>query len=80
MFKEYTKLGHARKLRVSEQETVSKRIWYLPHHGVVNPNKPDIVRVVFDAVAKYKGVSLNDALITVPNIVTNSLSVLIRFR
>ena len=77
---EYLTLGHARKLDVSELTSVSSRVWYLLHHGVVNPYKPNKVRVVFDAAAKFKGVSLNDMLLTGPNIVTSSLTVLLRFR
>ena len=36
------------------------RIFYLPHHGIVNPNKPGKLRVVFDCSAKYAGRSLNE--------------------
>ena len=54
--------------------------WYLPHHPVLHPRKPNTVKVVFDCAAKHKGISLNDALYQGP-VLTNSLvRVLIRFR
>ena len=34
------------------------KIWYLPHHPVINPNKEKI-RIVFDCAAEYNGISLN---------------------
>ena len=37
--------------------------WYLPHHPVLNPNKPGKVRLVCNAAAKYKDVCLNDKLL-----------------
>ena len=39
-----------------------KLIWYLPYFFVTNPNKPDKIRVVFDAAARFKGVSYNSLL------------------
>lgn len=44
---------------MAEGETV----WYIPHHGVYQPQKPDKLRVVFDCSAKFHGVSLNDTLV-----------------
>ena len=53
--------------------------WYIPHHAVMNPNKPD-PRVVFDCAAKFKGKSLNDYLFTGPENTSPLVEVLLRFR
>lgn len=55
-------------------------VWYLPHHGVYHPNKPDKLRVVFDCSAKFCGVSLNDTLLTGPDLINPLVGVLCRFR
>lgn len=54
--------------------------WYIPHHGLYHPQKPDKLRVVFDASAKYKGNSLNDHLLSGPDLLNNLNGVLLRFR
>lgn len=54
--------------------------WYLPIFGVYHPHKPGQIRVVFDSSAKYQGVSLNDVLLTGPDLNNSLLGVLIRFR
>lgn len=54
--------------------------WYIPHHGVFHAKKPDKLRVVFDCSAKYKGTSLNDHLLTGPDMINNLNGVLLRFR
>lgn len=54
--------------------------WYLPHHGVYHPRKPDKLRVVFDCSAKFHGVSLNDTLLTGPDLINPLVGVLCRFR
>ena len=76
----YIAKKHAVKLLPEELLTVSPRTWYLPHHGVVNINKPGKVRVVFDAAAKYSNTSLNDNLITGPDLLNNLFGVLQRLR
>ncbi|KAM4591910.1 uncharacterized protein PAE49_019480 [Odontesthes bonariensis] len=54
--------------------------WYLPTFGVYHPRKPDQIRVVFDSSAKHLGVSLNDVLLTGPDLNNSLLGVLMRFR
>ncbi|XP_054600468.2 uncharacterized protein [Nothobranchius furzeri] len=60
----------------SERETE----WYLPHHGIYHPRKPDKLRVVFDCSAKFQGVSLNNTLLTGPDLINTLVGVLCRFR
>ncbi|PFX27139.1 hypothetical protein AWC38_SpisGene8168 [Stylophora pistillata] len=77
----YTAKAYARKS--SPTEIVAKEpknTWYLPHHAVTNPNKPEKVRVVFDAAASYKGTSLNDQLVTGPDLLNPLVGVIMRFR
>uniref|UniRef100_A0A1A8DVW7 DUF5641 domain-containing protein n=1 Tax=Nothobranchius kadleci TaxID=1051664 RepID=A0A1A8DVW7_NOTKA len=44
---------------------------YIPHHGVYHAKKPDKLRIVFDCSAKYKRTSLNDHLLTGPDLMNN---------
>ena len=54
--------------------------WYLPHHNVVNPNKPEKFRIVFDCAAEYAGTSLNKEVFRGPDLTNNLIGVLLRFR
>ena len=54
-------------------------VWYLPHHPVINKQKPDKIRRVTNAASKYK-LSLNDALLTGPDLPCNLHGLLLRFR
>ncbi|XP_038062985.1 uncharacterized protein LOC119733659 [Patiria miniata] len=54
--------------------------WYLPTFGVYHPQKPEKIRVVFDSSAQHHGFSLNDVLLTGPDLNNSLLGVLIRFR
>ena len=54
--------------------------WYLSHHPVFHPQKPDKVRVVFDCSAKYREASLNDQLLQGPDLTNTLIGVLTRFR
>jgi len=79
VIEDHIRQGHAVKIDAKEDQT-SRRVWYLPHHAVVNPNKPGKLRVVFDASAKHHGVSLNDKLLKGPDLLTSLVGVLLRFR
>ncbi|XP_057197195.1 uncharacterized protein LOC130558657 [Triplophysa rosa] len=54
-------------------------MWYTPHHGVYHPRKPEKIRVVFDCSAKFEGTSLNDHLLTGPDLTNALIGVLCRF-
>lgn len=56
--------GYAQKIEQENSTTVKGRVWYLPHHGIYIPHKPDKIRVVFDFSTQYEGESLNDHLFT----------------
>ena len=71
---------YAEKVPDSEMYRDDGLLWYLPHHPVINPNKPEKVRVVFDCSAKFKDVSLNDNLLQGPDLTNNLIGVLTRFR
>ena len=51
---DYVSKGFAKPLKKSELASTIGRNWYLSHHGVVNPQKPGKVKVVFDASANMK--------------------------
>ena len=76
---DYVVKGYAVKLSKEEASTTSYHTWYLPHHGVTNPNKA-IVRVVYDEAAEYGGTSLNKQLLQGPQLNNSLIGVLFRFR
>ncbi|XP_076655808.1 uncharacterized protein LOC143360652 [Halictus rubicundus] len=73
------KKGYAEKLTAQQIETGSP-VWYLPHFGVKHVDKPNKLRIVFDAAAKCHGTSLNDVLLPGPVLLNSLLGVLMRFR
>ncbi|XP_063397214.1 uncharacterized protein LOC134681506 [Mytilus trossulus] len=69
--------GHA---ELAPELDNNSECWYLPIFGVYHPKKPDQLRAVFDSSAKYGGVSLNDVLLSGPDLANSLIGVLMRFR
>ncbi|XP_064650125.1 uncharacterized protein LOC135501515 [Lineus longissimus] len=72
--------GYAEEVPADELNPDDGKVWYIPHHGVYHPRKPEKIRVVFDCSAKYAGISINDVLLQGPNLTNNLVGVLLRFR
>lgn len=77
---DYIAEGHARKLMTEEASITGSRTWYLPHFTMTNCNKPNKVRIVFDAANEHKGTSLNKNLLPGPDYTNSLVGVLFRFR
>ena len=61
--------GYVREVEQTElNESKDKLQWYLPHHPVINPHKPEKVRRICNAALKYQGVALNDKLLSGPDL------------
>lgn len=71
------KRGDAEEVK---DEGLPGETWYIPHHGIYHPKKPEKLRVVFDCSAKHKGNSLNEKLLSGPDMLNNMTGVLVRFR
>ena len=68
--------------KVPEMELESKmgKVNYVPHTGVYHNKKPDKIRIVFDCSAEFQGVSLNNYLLSGPNLINTLIGVICRFR
>ena len=66
--------------KVPEEELDNKPVWYIPHHGVYHPQKPGKICMVFNCSARFKDTSLNDNLLTGPELTNTLVGVLCRFR
>ena len=79
--KEDLNKGHVIEVQDAHKvENQSDKEWYLPHHSVLNPNKPGKVRRVLNGAAKFHGASLNKSLPTGPDLLQTLIYVLFRFR
>ena len=73
--------GYIRILEPTElQETKNEPQCDLPHHPVINPNKPGKVRRVCNAASEFEGYSLNKSLFIVPDLLQNLVGVIFRFQ
>ena len=76
---EYIEKGYAARFPQDEVNAGHDIIFYLPHYAVFHPYKPAKVRVVFDCAAKFQGTSLNDQLLSGPDLTNSLVGVLTRF-
>ena len=72
--------GFVKILDESEVKGTFGKEWYLPHHPVLNPNKPGKVRRVCNAASKHKEVCLNDKLLAGPDLLHGLIGTIFRFR
>lgn len=72
--------GYIRQLTNKEATSRSDGRWYLPIFPVSKTNKPNKVSMVWDAAAKFNGISLNSMLIKGPDQLSSPIGVPQRFR
>ncbi|XP_015748010.1 PREDICTED: uncharacterized protein LOC107327777 [Acropora digitifera] len=77
---DYIEKGHAEMVPEEELNLRNRPVWFLPHHPVTHPMKPDKVRVVYDCAAKFGQTSLNQQLLQGPDQTNQLVGVLSRFR
>ena len=76
IFQDYERKDYIRQVPQSEGEEQ----WFLPHFPVVKEDRVTTkIRVVFDAVVKHDGKSLNDAIWPGPKLQRDLVDVLKRF-
>ena len=69
--------GYTKK---SSDSAIEGKCWYFFCHEVYNENKPNKIRVVFDCSTECQGRSLNDELMSGPDLTNQIIGVFIRFR
>ena len=55
--------GYAEKVDDNNVDSSPGMTWYILHHCVINPNKPENLRIVFDCAAECNETSLNKKII-----------------
>ena len=75
----YIRDGYAEMIP-SHESSSSNISWFLSHFSVVNPKKPEKLRIVFDCGAEFQGTSLNQSLVQGPDLTNLLTGVLTRFR
>ena len=76
---DYIVKGYTRKLSDEEASKSGPRTWYLPHFAVTSSNKPNKVRIVFDAASEHGETSFNKNLLQDPDYTNSLVGVLLRF-
>ncbi|KAL7870792.1 hypothetical protein SRHO_G00082890 [Serrasalmus rhombeus] len=71
--------GYAVEVPANKLNRNDGQVWYIPHHGVIHPQKGKL-RVVFDCASSFQGKSLNEELLQGPDLTNSLVGVLTRFR
>ncbi|XP_064472444.1 uncharacterized protein LOC135386595 [Ornithodoros turicata] len=82
VIRQYLINGHAERIDVASPSPVAAPDYYMPHHAVIRRERETTkVRIVFDASSSAPGfLSLNQVLHAFPNLNSDILSLLLRFR
>ncbi|XP_078493996.1 uncharacterized protein LOC144749513 [Ciona intestinalis] len=72
---EYLFSGYAVVVPMDCERGIPGRTWYVPHHATTGK-----FRIVFDCAAKYRGTSLNEKLLSGPDLTNSIVGTLVRFR
>ncbi|XP_062715819.1 uncharacterized protein LOC134291715 [Aedes albopictus] len=79
--KGFVEKGYAHKALPGElRSSKPGQEWYLPLNVVVNPKKPEKIRLTLDAAAKAGGTSLNDMLLKGPDMLVSLVDIINYFR
>ena len=70
--------GYAELVLTDELEGNPGQVWYISHHGVYHPRKPEKIRIVYDCSAEYQGESLNHHLLQGPDLTNDLTGILCR--
>ena len=73
---DYERKGYGKRLR----GFAATELRFIPHHSVVNPHKPEKLRIVFDCAVRCGGTSLNDCIFSGPDLSNDIIGVLMRCR
>ena len=76
----YINKDHAVKPSQEKSKNVTHITNYVPHHGVVNINKPGKVGIAFDAATEFQNTSLNKNLLKGPDYLNSLAGILLRFQ
>ena len=72
--------GYVIQVEARDPKARVNREWYLPHHPVINSNKPGKIRRVLKEAFNFHGFSLNKSLLVGPDLWQRLLYVLLHFR
>ena len=72
----YIEKGYIEEIPISDRE----KGWYLPFFEVVNRHKSTPIRLVFDAKAEYRKISLNNQILNTPNRLNDLVLILLKLR